>query len=138
MNVESYYENLKVMRDAPAEVIRAAYKALAQKLHPDKNPLPEAAEYMALINAAYETLSDTAMRPHYDQWLEAEELKWTGVQPQKPDVPIKRGKPFDIDWDAVDAAQKEQKARFKPRSTLIYGIAAVAVSLIGLVASKSS
>ena len=35
--VRTHYDNLKVARNAPPEVIRAAYKALAQKYHPDRN-----------------------------------------------------------------------------------------------------
>jgi hypothetical protein len=36
--IHTHYDNLKVSRHAPQEVIRAAYKALSQKYHPDKNP----------------------------------------------------------------------------------------------------
>ena len=36
--VKTYYDNLKVARDAPDEVIRAAYRTLTQKYHPDKMP----------------------------------------------------------------------------------------------------
>jgi DnaJ-class molecular chaperone len=133
MNVESHYENLKVTRDAPPEVIRAAYKVLAQNLHPDKNPHPEAAEYMVLINAAYETLSEAAMRVHYDRWLESEELKWSTGKPPA----TKRGKLFEIDWDAVDKAMKKQQTRFKPRSAVILSIAAAAMSLVGIISSRS-
>ena len=40
--MHTHYDNLKVTRGAPAEVIRAAYKALSQRYHPDKNPSPDA------------------------------------------------------------------------------------------------
>ena len=42
--IHTHYDNLKVARGAPQEVIRAAYKALSQKYHPDKNPGDEVAE----------------------------------------------------------------------------------------------
>ena len=46
--IHTHYDNLKVSRGAPQEVIRAAYKALSQKYHPDKNPGEEkAARIMA-------------------------------------------------------------------------------------------
>jgi len=35
--VRTHYDNLKVARDAPHEVIRAAYKTLSQKYHPDRS-----------------------------------------------------------------------------------------------------
>ena len=54
----THYDNLKVARDAPSEVIRAAYRALTQRYHPDRNPDPEAARIMQIINRAYEVLSD--------------------------------------------------------------------------------
>lgn len=68
--VTSHYESLKVARDAPAEVIRAAYRSLAQKYHPDRNAENAAAEQaMRAINDAYAVLSDPAKRREHDQWI---------------------------------------------------------------------
>lgn len=68
--VYSHYENLKVARNAPPEVIRAAYQTLSQKYHPDRNPGDaEAARVMTVINAAYETLSDPVKRRQHDEWI---------------------------------------------------------------------
>jgi hypothetical protein len=77
--IHSHYDNLKVSRMAPQEVIRAAYKALSQKYHPDKNPGDEkAARIMAIINSAYETLSDPQRRKEHDEWITSEEweIEW--------------------------------------------------------------
>jgi len=77
--IHSHYDNLKVSRMAPQEVIRAAYKALSQKYHPDKNPGDEkAARIMAIINSAYETLSDAQRRKEHDEWIASEEweIEW--------------------------------------------------------------
>jgi len=53
--VHTHYDNLKVARDAPPEVIRAAYKTLSQKFHPDRNSgNAEAARIMAILNTSYE------------------------------------------------------------------------------------
>lgn len=72
--IHTHYDNLKVARGAPAEVIRAAYKALSQKYHPDKNPGDaKAARIMAIVNSAYNTLSDPARRREHDEWIAAEE-----------------------------------------------------------------
>lgn len=69
---DTYYERLAVSRDAPPEVIRAAYKALSQKYHPDKNPGDsEAARVMTLLNQSYEVLMDPARRADYDASLDA-------------------------------------------------------------------
>ena len=72
--IHTHYDNLKVARGAPQEVIRAAYKALSQKYHPDKNPGEDkAARIMAIINSAYNTLSDPLRRREHDEWIAAEE-----------------------------------------------------------------
>lgn len=68
--IHTHYDNLKVARNAPQEVIRAAYKVLSQKWHPDKNSgSSEAARIMALINISYEILSDTEKRREHDLWI---------------------------------------------------------------------
>ena len=77
--IHSHYDNLKVSRKAPQEVIRAAYKALSQKYHPDKNPHDEkAARIMAILNSAYGTLADPMRRREHDEWIAAEEweIEW--------------------------------------------------------------
>lgn len=68
--IHTHYDNLKVTRNAPPEVIRAAYKTLCQKFHPDRNPDNENAEKtFLLIRAAYETLSDPEKRRQHDAWI---------------------------------------------------------------------
>lgn len=71
----NHYERLKVTQDAPPEVIRAAYRALANRLHPDRNggvggPDDATHEQMAALNAAYEILIDPMLRRDYDATLE--------------------------------------------------------------------
>ncbi len=62
----NYYEILEIRENASQEVIRASYKILAQKYHPDKNKTEEAAEKMKLINVAYSILSDEEKKKKYD------------------------------------------------------------------------
>lgn len=70
MTEPNYYELLGVMRNAPPEVIRGAYKALAQKYHPDKNPGDaEAARMMMALNRAALTLLNAEKRRAYDEFL---------------------------------------------------------------------
>jgi molecular chaperone DnaJ len=61
-----HYEVLGVSRDASADEIKSAYRALARKYHPDTNPDPETAEHFKEVNLAYEVLSDPQKRQHYD------------------------------------------------------------------------
>jgi hypothetical protein len=72
--IHTHYDNLKVVRNAPPEVIRAAYKTLSQKFHPDRNPgNPDAARIMSILNGAYEILSDHQKRADHDLWIEQQE-----------------------------------------------------------------
>jgi DnaJ-class molecular chaperone len=74
--IHTHYDNLKVARNAPPEVIRAAYKTLSQKFHPDRNPdKPNATRTFQLISLAYEVLSDPVKRRAHDDWIAAEEAK---------------------------------------------------------------
>ncbi|MBX3655344.1 MAG: J domain-containing protein [Ramlibacter sp.] len=69
-SVPSYYDILQVARDAPADDVRAAYRRLAQRYHPDKSPdNSHAPRVMANLNKAYEVLSDPAQREEHDQWI---------------------------------------------------------------------
>lgn len=66
----TYYDVLQVERDATPERVRAAYRKLAQKYHPDKMPdNVNAVRAMAAINAAYEVLSDAHCRAEHDLWI---------------------------------------------------------------------
>src|SRR5580693_10062624 len=64
-----YYELLGVPRKAAVKDIRAAYRKLARKYHPDLNPGDKSAEEkFKQIQEAYEVLSDTKKRQVYDQF----------------------------------------------------------------------
>ena len=64
-----YYEVLEVSRESGIDEIKKAYRRLAIKFHPDKNPGDkEAEERFKEISEAYEVLSDTSKRSRYDQF----------------------------------------------------------------------
>jgi curved DNA-binding protein CbpA len=69
MSSPDHYSVLGILPTADDVVIRAAYRALAQRYHPDKwrGDPKEATEKMAEINAAYAVLSDPAKRKTFDQ-----------------------------------------------------------------------
>ena len=67
---KDHYATLGVARDAEAIVIRAAYKALSQRYHPDKCPPVERAaahRRMSDINEAFDVLGDPLLRRSYDE-----------------------------------------------------------------------
>ena len=77
MAKKDYYEVLGVNRDASEEDIKKAYRKLAMKHHPDRNPdNPKAEEHFKEAKEAYEILSDAQKRAAYDQY------GYAGVDPQ--------------------------------------------------------
>ncbi len=90
---QTHYDNLKVARNAPPEVIRAAYRVLAQRYHPDKNPSPGAQRIMKMINEAYAVLSDPQRRADHDAWID-EQLSKNEPDAPFPGVDRQTSKPY--------------------------------------------
>ncbi|MBR7155879.1 MAG: molecular chaperone DnaJ [Lentisphaeria bacterium] len=64
-----FYETLGVSKNATADEIKKAYRKIALKYHPDRNPgNEEAAEKFKEASMAYETLSNQEKRSRYDQF----------------------------------------------------------------------
>lgn len=68
MSNQDYYQTLGVSRSAGDDEIKKAYRKLAMKYHPDRNPGDKAAEEKFKdVQKAYDTLSDKEKRAMYDQ-----------------------------------------------------------------------
>lgn len=106
--MHTHYDELKVKQDAPLEVIRAAYKVLCQKYHPDKFPGREesANKIMKTINAAFALLSNPDKRRAYDALIAETTAKEAN----------KQQKAAEARWqaNAKAAANNEQVPTYKP------------------------
>ncbi len=94
---QTYYDILRVSRDAPPEVIRGSYRSLMQQcgVHPDRGGDAETA---ALINRAYAVLSDAAQRSDYDARLAILSRIAMGFeQPASTPNPAEQRRPVDRD-----------------------------------------
>ena len=88
MEYKDYYKILGVERKASADEIKKAYRKLAVKYHPDKNPNNKAAEEkFKEMNEANDVLSDPEKRKKYDELGE----NWNQYQQQG-------GRQGDFDW----------------------------------------
>jgi curved DNA-binding protein len=87
MEYKDYYKILGVEKTAAADEIKKAYRKLAVKYHPDKNPDDKAAENkFKEINEAYEVLGDAEKRKKYDElganWQQYQQYGQQGGQSQ--------------------------------------------------------
>jgi len=93
---KDYYEVLGVPKDADEKAIKAAFRRLARKYHPDVNPnKAEAERKFKEINEAYEVLSDKEKRAKYDQFG----ADWQRAQ--------QAGQAGDFDWSRYQAGQRQ-------------------------------
>lgn len=69
MSKQDYYKLLNVQKNASAEEIKKAYRTLAMKYHPDRNPGDKTAEEkFREVSEAYEVLKDEQKRAAYDRY----------------------------------------------------------------------
>src|ERR1700749_2056587 len=89
-----YYETLEVERSADESGLKVAFRKLAMKWHPDKNPGDQSSEVrFKEINEAYEVLKDPEKRSAYDRFGHA---AFQGPGPRGPAGAGGFHDPFDI------------------------------------------
>ncbi|MGM9513653.1 J domain-containing protein [Roseateles sp. DB2] len=105
----NHYDTLEVSARASPEVLRAAYRSLIQRFHPDRRPDdPDAAARAAAITEAYDVLSDPARRAAYDDWLAAQSAGAT---------PVAAPAAADATADAHGGAKMPRSRNAAPRGT---------------------
>lgn len=100
---KDHYQILGVIQDAEDIVIKAAYRALAQRYHPDKwaGSPAETTRRMHEINGAYAVLSDPIKRKQYDQSRASNEYNESEEDSSNAGTKDDPGDSLDNDWSAV-------------------------------------
>ena len=85
--MKDYYQILGVPENATEEEIKRAYRRMAKKYHPDKNPGDKSAEeQFKLANEAYEVLADAKKREQYDRIRQGDFSTFSGFHGYSSDV----------------------------------------------------
>lgn len=126
----THYDVLEISRTASQDEIRAAYKLLVHRFHPDRNRGSEsAARLTQLINDAYRVLSDPGTRAAYDAQLDRTEPH---PQPAPPsDAPDKPHAREDARMSrAPERAASATRFQYRGRGVLWIGVCAIAAGLL--------
>ena len=112
MEFQDYYETLGIGRDASADDVKAAFRGLARKHHPDVNPGDPSAEgRFQAINEAYEVLRNPETRRKYDalgaNWKQYEQAAAAGRDP------FAGGSPFAGGWRAAGGGAAPFRGGFR-------------------------
>lgn len=112
--IETHYDMLYVVHDAPQAVIRAAYMALVRKYHPDRNMSnPEALAMAQLVNSAWSVLSHSQKKADHDAWIAQQKSPQSSASAPSSDPQAEKLKADARAWaELSDRAEKEAvKAR---------------------------
>lgn len=116
MKFRDYYEVLGVPRDASNDQIKAAYRRLARKFHPDVSKEADAEARFKEVGEAYDVLRDPEKRASYDQlganWKSGQDFRpppgWESVFRESTRNTDGAGDPFSRFFEDLFRAQKSQ------------------------------
>lgn len=138
MTKKTYYDVLQVSPSADPEVIKAAYRSLAQRFHPDKNPgNPDAEQNLKIINRAYEVLSDPAKRVSYDAALKEEDQNSSTANTSRPtkDAGNNKNNSSGANGERTQTTQKSEKNGPEPRPWIRFWARNIDYLVVGAIIS---
>ncbi len=111
--MKNLYDLLEISPAASDEVIKAAYRVLSNRYHPDKNiGIESATQAMSVINHAYEVLSDPVQRSAYDALLAANSGKFREIRaPASAVEPPLEAKPRRVGKTISFGTERSYKTR---------------------------
>ena len=116
MATRDYYDILGVNKNASGEEVKRAYRKLAMKFHPDRNPnKKEAEERFKEVNEAYAVLSDKEKRKQYDTFGKE------GFHQRFSQEDIFRGFDFDEILSSLFGGKGRREFRSKGRGGFDFG-----------------
>jgi len=121
---KNYYEMLGVSSTVEPEALKAVYRALAKKYHPDTTSSTSTSEIFRDIQEAYEVLSDAELRSNYDR----ERLQNEDIEEELDDDPLPNERREDVS-ESVDEEDALKKSLTK-RPLMWMIIAVVAAGLV--------
>jgi curved DNA-binding protein CbpA len=137
-----FYKILDLPRTASSEDIKRAYRNKAKRIHPDINNSPKANEVFAVVNEAYETLSDDQKKYFYDLKLNyidtekanAERKKQYYGSSVKNDT-FSNSSHFQNEWHNISKAAYQEKtdADYYRQSPILYNLFFASGMLIGFI-----
>jgi len=87
--IYTHYDNLQISRNASPEVIKAAYRVLCARFHPDiVGQSDDSLKRIKIINRAYEVLSDPVHRKAHDDWIRQAEQLATMTPSETESLPL--------------------------------------------------
>ncbi|MDR1693922.1 MAG: DnaJ domain-containing protein [Lactobacillaceae bacterium] len=107
--MDDYYQILRVSNTATKAEIKAAFRRLARKYHPDVNKDKDASKNFRLINGAYEVLCDDAKRADYDRKFGESFVypKRTSAEKTAPGPRAKRASPVSENKNKAQEANQK-------------------------------
>jgi hypothetical protein len=118
--MKDYYAIIGVNKTASALEIKRAYRKLAVRYHPDKNPDAEAEQLFKEINEAYDVLSDTYKKNGYDYLISNNHHEVVAAEesnaPRHRDPAYRRRKPSSVKYKSERERMFELMTAYLPQS----------------------